>query len=124
VPLHNPPTRAPAVFHQTPIGVSFSVFAPFMASQKDCHEQGLYQLPKPAEEGRSALQAGLECSFFVFLGNPKIFERIFLKTGSSCESQARGTRVLVWPGNDSFVTVSGLHIATIEKESRSKPKAT
>jgi hypothetical protein len=90
VPLNHSAVPAPPVLNQAPVRIGFAVFAPVMTSQEDCHAAGLYQLPKPAEEGRSALQAVLESFFFVSLGNPEIFERIFLKTGSSCESQANG----------------------------------
>ena len=38
------------------------------------------------QAGRSALQAILDFYLLVSLGNPEIFERMFMKIGSSCES--------------------------------------
>ena len=35
----------------------------------------------------------------------------------------RGTRVVVWSDDDSSVTVSGLHIVAIEKDTAKKNKA-
>ena len=94
VPLNDSAIRAAPVLNQTPIRIGFSVFAPFMASQEDCHEEGFYHLRQPAEEPRSALQAILGFCLLLSLRNPKIFARIFLKIGSGCESQAKTTPFL------------------------------
>jgi hypothetical protein len=71
MPLNHSTVSAPPVLNQTPIGVGFAVFAPFMASKKDRHERGFYQLLLPAEETRSALHGVLRASSLTFFENPK-----------------------------------------------------
>jgi hypothetical protein len=94
MPLNHPAIRAPPVLNQTPVRIGFAVFAPFMASQKDCHEQGVYQLLPRLEETRSALQGVLATRRLAFLGKSKIWQRKYLKTRSSCESPAKGKPAL------------------------------
>ncbi len=69
---------------------------------------------------RELLQAGPFEPFFIVTSSGK---RYRVATAAHAHTNPRGSRVLVWLGDDSFVTVSGLHIAAIEKESRTKAKA-
>lgn len=46
-----------------------------------------------------------------------------MASADHASTNPKGTRVLVWLGDDSFITVSGLHIAAIEKEAPKGAKA-
>ncbi len=69
---------------------------------------------------RELLEAGPFEPFFIVTSSGK---RYRVASADHAHTNPRGTRVLVWLGDDSFVTVSGLHIAAIEKENRSRAKA-
>jgi hypothetical protein len=71
MPLNHPAGRAPPVLNQTSVCIGFAVFAPFMASQKDCHGRGFYQILPRLEETRSALQGVLNTRPLGFLGKSK-----------------------------------------------------
>jgi hypothetical protein len=42
MPWDHPAAGAPPILHQAPVRVGRAVLAPFMTSQKDCHEPGFY----------------------------------------------------------------------------------
>jgi hypothetical protein len=69
---------------------------------------------------RELLEAGPFEPFFIVTSSGK---RYRVASADHASTNPRGSRVLVWLGDDSFVTVSGLHIVAIEKETSKKAKA-
>ncbi len=59
------------------------------------------------------LETGPFEPFFVVTSGGK---RYRVASADHASTNPKGTRVLIWVGDDSFVTVPGLHIAAIEKE--------
>jgi hypothetical protein len=69
---------------------------------------------------RKLLEAGPFEPFFIVTSSGK---RYRVASADHASANPRGSRVLVWLGDDSSVTISGLHITSIEKETRKKAKA-
>jgi hypothetical protein len=68
---------------------------------------------------RHLLETGPFEPFFIVTSSGK---RYRVASADHAHTNPRGTRVLVWLGDGSFVTIAGLHIAAIEKETRKKAK--
>jgi hypothetical protein len=69
---------------------------------------------------RQFLQAGPFEPFFVVTSSGS---RYRVATADHAGINPQGSRVVVWFDDDSSVTVSGLHIASLEKEVSQKAKA-
>ena len=68
---------------------------------------------------RELLEAGPFEPFFIVTSSGK---RYRVASTDHASTNPRGSRVLVWLGDDSSVTISGLHIAAVEKNTGRKPK--
>ena len=69
---------------------------------------------------RELLEAGPFEPFFVLTSSGK---RYRVASADHASTNPKATRVLIWLGDDSFVTISGLHIVAIEKETSRKANA-
>jgi len=68
---------------------------------------------------REHLETGPFEPFFIVTSSGK---RYRVASADHASTNPRGTRVVVWLADDSGVTLSGLHIAAIEKEPVKKSK--
>jgi hypothetical protein len=66
------------------------------------------------------LEAGPFEPFYVVTSSGK---RYRVASADHASTNPQGTRLVIWLDDDSSITVSGLHIAAIEKETRRKAKA-
>jgi hypothetical protein len=69
---------------------------------------------------RKCLQAGPFEPFFIVTNSGN---RYRVATADHAGINPQGSRVVVWFDDESSVTLSGLHIAAIEREAPSKAKA-